>query len=1188
MTQHSFVPTRAIPPLISRKKKSDDKSECPHCQKKARVSEPGDLLEHEADRAADAVMNRKPVPSLGSAGPQYQRRARDDSKAQKEKHEAHDEHDPHHKDHAHPQHAHQAMTAKPAHETATPSPVHQPAAAPAPAKKLDGTAPLQRKARQTDAQPNDSVFDALEDHGTSLDPATLHFMQERFGRDFSHVRIHTGIHGERAANAIQARAFTHGQHVVFGSGEYRPGTQSGRQLLAHELAHVAQQGAAPVRAQTPGPPVTQTPAGIAPPISVAPAATLARLQTPAKSTSIVINGIDELSALTVRVDPDKDKRDDGPFRLAFDVSMLMVPRSKGIDVEKTYNNLAKKRALAATIGDFDKDPKIVLKQARDSSEQLRDRWLDKVGWPRDEASALPNWADAGGNKTKFYVPLGQEAKCQTDHIVELQVGGNNTKENLRPLNGPMNELAGRTLWAELSTLAKAIRSEDQLGAKSASEIQLTFKNAVMGGKTVAGVGTETNPTCLGIHEKAFKPTKGKTVLTEGMEAYVIKTQGGRTATLRVDKGFSKAKPDKSIQLGSPGYDNAGAITFLPGFTLKTLTRGEGKDTLRAALDERKSTRLPLTFGDAQSKTGDAPFEFGVNLKSGLLTPFTPKTGKDQGIPIDYKFMSPGAITSLTLTDDGVDFKGYIKPSLPFLKKLDIKYEKEVLSISKDLVPADYKLPIPGAKVTKANIALILSPELKAEGTLGIEYSAGKRKIMEGELKATVDTAGLRLGGDLNVFIPGVDSATAHFEYTKEAGWSGHGKVGLADLQKKLKYVKSGEVGIGFTQGKGGEVDIEASGKVMLDIPSTQGVEVSLIKNKDGWKFKGKGTFDIPKMKPVDIAIEYDGEHLSGEAKGIGFKYKNFDATIDLRYKDEKFSGDGTVHFEKGRAKGVLKVHLLPTGRFTGEGSLTLAIREGIEATAGVSLDKDEKLHVDGKLAFAKPIKLFEGFKGDATILDVGVSIPIPGLSVGVVGVNARIEGKLEAGYQIGPGEIRNASAEAKFDPLEDDPNLSIEIKGQIWIGASAYIKGSISGLIEVSVGIASVSGGLKVSATATLSGEVLSNITLFYAKGRYEAKADFAASLALAIRLALEAVVKAEAGVGPFKVATERDWTLAAKEFNTGLTLGIKVTKPLSYSSDKGLDTPGPSDIEVTKPNLDPAKLIDNVMGASSPKDKPL
>ncbi|MET0935098.1 MAG: hypothetical protein ABWX83_03865 [Luteibacter sp.] len=339
---------------------------------------------------------------------------------------------------------------------------------------------------------------------------------------------------------------------------------------------------------------------------------------------------------------------------------------------------------------------------------------------------------------------------------------------------------------------------------------------------------------------------------------------------------------------------------------------------------------------------------------------------------------------------------------------------------------------------------------------------------------------------------------------------------------------------------------------------------------------------------MDIAIEYDGEHMSGEAKGIGFKYKSFDATIDLRYRDEKFSGDGTVHFEKGRARGELKIHLLPTGRFTGEGSLTFAIREGIEATAAVSLDEKEKLHVDGKLAFAKPIKLFEGFKGDATILKVGVSIPIPGLSVGVVGINARIEGQLDAGYQIGPGEIRNASAEAQFDPLEDDPNLSIEVKGQIWIGASAYIKGSISGLIEISVGIAAISGGLKMSATATLQGEILSNVSLFYAKGRYEAKADFAASLALAIRLALEAVVKAEAGVGPFKIATERDWTLAAKEFNTGLKLGIRVTKPLSYASDTGLDVPAASDIEVTKPDLDPGKLIDNVMGASSPKDTPL
>lgn len=60
--------------------------------------------------------------------------------------------------------------------------------------------------------------------------------------NFNLVRIHTDGIAAKAANAIRARAFTVGQDIVFGAGEYAPNSNTGRQLLAHELTHVAQQG----------------------------------------------------------------------------------------------------------------------------------------------------------------------------------------------------------------------------------------------------------------------------------------------------------------------------------------------------------------------------------------------------------------------------------------------------------------------------------------------------------------------------------------------------------------------------------------------------------------------------------------------------------------------------------------------------------------------------------------------------------------------------------------------------------------------------------------------------------------------------------------------------------------------------------------------------------------------------------
>jgi hypothetical protein len=74
-------------------------------------------------------------------------------------------------------------------------------------------------------------------------------MEGRFGHDFSQVRVHTDAQAARSTQAVEALAYTVGQHIAFESGQYRPDTRSGRQLMAHELAHVMQQSTS---GETPG------------------------------------------------------------------------------------------------------------------------------------------------------------------------------------------------------------------------------------------------------------------------------------------------------------------------------------------------------------------------------------------------------------------------------------------------------------------------------------------------------------------------------------------------------------------------------------------------------------------------------------------------------------------------------------------------------------------------------------------------------------------------------------------------------------------------------------------------------------------------------------------------------------------------------------------------------------------------
>ena len=87
-----------------------------------------------------------------------------------------------------------------------------------------------------------AVHEVLRSSGIPLDESTRVFMEPRFGRDFSHVQVHTDTQAASSAHAVSALAYTVGRDIVFGAGQYQPGTNAGQRLLAHELAHVAQQG----------------------------------------------------------------------------------------------------------------------------------------------------------------------------------------------------------------------------------------------------------------------------------------------------------------------------------------------------------------------------------------------------------------------------------------------------------------------------------------------------------------------------------------------------------------------------------------------------------------------------------------------------------------------------------------------------------------------------------------------------------------------------------------------------------------------------------------------------------------------------------------------------------------------------------------------------------------------------------
>jgi hypothetical protein len=115
----------------------------------------------------------------------------------------------------------------------------------------DEEKPLQAKETSTSTFQVDSGTESsinnMHGSGQPLSASDRDYFEPRFGYDFSNVKVHTDPQAAELAQAVNAKAFTLGQDVVFGAGQYAPESEDGKWLIAHELTHVVQQGSDLVR-----------------------------------------------------------------------------------------------------------------------------------------------------------------------------------------------------------------------------------------------------------------------------------------------------------------------------------------------------------------------------------------------------------------------------------------------------------------------------------------------------------------------------------------------------------------------------------------------------------------------------------------------------------------------------------------------------------------------------------------------------------------------------------------------------------------------------------------------------------------------------------------------------------------------------------------------------------------------------
>ena len=357
-------------------------------QAKLTVGQPGDKYEQEADRVADTVM-RMPEPEV---------------QRQPEEEEEEEE-----------------IQTKSLAEEITPLVQRQVE----PEEEEEETAQAKGDGGNSPAvSPSvESGINTIRGGGSPLPESSRAFFEPRFSADFSGVKVHTDSNAAHIARSVNAKAFTVGRDVIFGSGQFSPETTGGKKLLAHELTHVVQQNGGPTlfsdkgkerwnMAPTTGRAVSeQDRVQMVPSLQmVGPAAPVLILGlTIAELTAIVGTVTGVAAAVGMAAQNQGKTGKGGMMKLKFSGNYLMTPVAKAQleNISRVLFLLEVEKLTAAKVSKGNK--KVIRETAIGNTKIKVIDTLDKCSVVKEEYGV----ANGDGGRTKSYEPWGA-AKIRMD------------------------------------------------------------------------------------------------------------------------------------------------------------------------------------------------------------------------------------------------------------------------------------------------------------------------------------------------------------------------------------------------------------------------------------------------------------------------------------------------------------------------------------------------------------------------------------------------------------------------------------------------------------------------------------------------------------------------------------------------------------------------------------------------------
>jgi len=1062
-----------------------------------------------------------------------------------------------------------------------------------------------------DANPSDdSNLESNLNHsrggGSPLSKNTKTEMESGFGADFSSVRIHNDSNAVQMNKELGSQAFASGNDIYFNEGKYNPGSQGGKHLLAHELTHTVQQGASAVQPKMIQKTTTPSTAGsaVTPPTGVTPRDEANGQFSYEKDGRTYRISTSSSLALTLPLISISD------FKIRntslFTRPLVMPPPGRNTQQPQNWDtgtavqanhNLDTKITEATQSGGYSRaeneNERVYFFKGKNKPE------LNIFGTRAEllPLAKLPIW-DREKNATTF----------QIDHIVEHQLGGNDTVANYELLEASANGSSGSSIAWEMNRKIKEAydvfmspyyqtktdkpvlparpgRGNQYVNLFKDIGYNISFLDFNFGLRTQSGMPDRYwsfDEINRGLHLDKIESLTGDEMRRMGTEddpALFISPNGGERLTIPQGNRYPVERWLPRVDLKErPDFQN---------LTLKV-------DAYKSS-DMRSTNKISASYPDMTWNLVRIPntYIFYVDKQSTINNAVTGTGGVFQSLRLPG--MSPIQIDQMDLTPAGFAGSGKVLPTVPLISDadIDIVIDGDGVRLRKLFTADEFHFPSP---FVIENASLEVSFGTNGLGVAG-RVDFGINNVGSGHIQAAASMAnGFALEGAFNFDSTLFNPAEINVEY-KDNIWTIGGRIGIT--QGTIRGVKSATIEARYS-----ENTFTASGEAELDIPGIRSGTMQATYGDDGFSIGGQFQLrdDIPGIRggsvSASIAKQNGAEGYNVSVSGTAQpNIPGINSSLTVTYENGALTLTGSADYSRGMLSGSVTVGATnrtigedgqPTGepddtmRVYGGGTLTLQLTPWLAATAGVKFLPNGEMEVTARLA-TDTYDVFPRKQFDRNLFTVPtIEIPLFAIPLGPrsLGLVAQASGGLDFTAGFGPGQLRNLSAEITYNP-EHEELTTVAGHGEFAIPADAglTLHGDLG--LGLSIGIASLSGGIELAGTLGLEGEAGASVDVNWspqtglaldAEGHITVNPKFTFDI--------NAFARASLGIGWFSISETWRYNLAS--FSWGPDIQFGLVFPIHYREGEPFDISF-DDIEVIYPELDVIDMAKDL--ASDVKD---